>query len=109
MKKGAIFDMDGLMFDTERLWQEGWRELARANGYEPSKDFAREISGTSGEVMNGVILKYYPTVDAPAFAASCREKVEVALARSVPIKPGLFDILNYFRDHGVRMAVASSS
>ena len=39
MKKSAIFDMDGLMFDTERLWQEGWRELARANGYEPSADF----------------------------------------------------------------------
>ena len=32
MKQGAIFDMDGLMFDTERLWQEGWRILAERYG-----------------------------------------------------------------------------
>ncbi len=109
MKKGAIFDMDGLMFDTERLWQKGWRELARANGYKPSMDFAREISGTSGEVMSAVIHKYYPAVDPKEFAGACRKKVVDALAVNVPIKEGLFDILNFLRDRGVKMAVASSS
>ncbi len=109
MKKGAIFDMDGLMFDTERLWQKGWRELARANGYKPSMEFARDVMGTSGELMWAVINKYYPSVDPKEFAAACRKKVAEALAVEVPVKEGLYEILNYFRDHNVKMAVASSS
>ncbi|MBQ7677815.1 MAG: HAD-IA family hydrolase [Lachnospiraceae bacterium] len=109
MKKGAIFDMDGLMFDTERLWQDGWRKLARENGYEPSEDFSKEIMGTSGEVMYAVIHKHYPEVEPESFAGACRKMVADALKKEVPIKPGLFDILDFFRERNVKMAVASSS
>lgn len=109
MKKGAIFDMDGLMFDTERLWQDGWRELAHQYGYEPSPDFSREVMGTSGEVMYAVIRKYYPEVEPESFAGACRKRISDALAKEVPVKPGLFDILEFFRQNHVKMAVASSS
>ena len=109
MKKGAIFDMDGLMFDTEAIWQEGWRVMAEKNGYEPSADFGRDISGTSGEVMRDVVRRYYPKVDVDAFIAEERVIVEERLSKEVPIKPGLFEILELFRRSGVKMAVASSS
>ncbi|MBR1628031.1 MAG: HAD family phosphatase [Lachnospiraceae bacterium] len=109
MKKGAIFDMDGLMFATEGLWQEGWRMLAKKYGYEPSADFGRDISGTSGEVMEGVVRKYYPGIDVKAFILEERAYVEDCLEKEVPIKWGLFEILRLFKANGVKMAVASSS
>lgn len=109
MKQGAIFDMDGLMFDTEALWQENWRRLAVKYGYEPSADFGRDISGTSGETMLGVVRKYYPGIDAEQFITEERAAVEACLEQEVPLKKGLFILLELFREHGVRMAVASSS
>ena len=109
MKKGAIFDMDGLMFDTEALWQQGWRMLAKKYGYEPSADFGREISGTSGEVMIGVVKKHYEGIDAEKFINEERAYVTGLLEEEVPVKEGLFVLLDFLKEHGVKMAVASSS
>lgn len=45
--KGAIFDMDGLLFDTENIYQETWNELAAENGVTLGIDFVGDICGTS--------------------------------------------------------------
>lgn len=55
--KGAIFDMDGLLFDTEKVFQETWQELAHENGVVLAGDFAREISGSSGERLKAILRK----------------------------------------------------
>lgn len=109
MKKGAIFDMDGLMFDTEALWQQGWRMLAEKYGYEPSAEFGREISGTSGDVMIGVVKKHYPGIDVEKFIGEERAYVTGLLEDEVPVKEGLFVLLDFLKENGVKMAVASSS
>ena len=41
--KGAIFDMDGLLFDTENIYQETWNELAAENGVTLGADFVGDI------------------------------------------------------------------
>ena len=41
--KGAIFDMDGLLFDTENIYQETWNELAAENGVTLGIDFVGDI------------------------------------------------------------------
>ena len=51
MKKAAIFDMDGLMFDTERIWKDSWNTIVPRYGYEPAPAFPKEVCGTSGEHM----------------------------------------------------------
>ena len=48
MKKGAIFDMDGLLFDSERAYQVSWRLTAEAHGIDLDPAFAKEIMGSSG-------------------------------------------------------------
>lgn len=59
--------------------------------------------------MREIILQYYPQVDAKAFADDCILRVERELETHVPEKTGVRDILQYFKQHGVRVAVASSS
>lgn len=109
MKKGAIFDMDGLLFDTERLFRDGWLEMARQFDQVPHPDFPAAVAGTSGAGMCEVIRRYYPKVDAFAFQEGCYAYAARILEQGPPEKPGVKDILAFFRDRGVRLAVASSS
>ena len=72
MKKAAIFDMDGLMFDTERIWKDSWNAIVPKYGYEPDPTFPKEVCGTSGEHTLEVIRKHYPGIDAVAYRADVR-------------------------------------
>ncbi len=109
MKRAAIFDMDGLLFDTERIYQEGWVVTARQFGYIPDPDFTSAICGTSGQTAYGVINKYYPGSDAPLFWDFCVKWVFGELEKSVPVMPGAEEILAFFQEKGVKVGVASSS
>ena len=109
MLKGAIFDMDGLMFDTEQIWQKNWKLIADEMGVTLAEDFKYNICGTSGALMNSVIEKYYGVEDGSAIAADCKKRVHDDLMEFTPEKPGVHEILEFFRDAGVRIAVASSS
>lgn len=110
MKRGAIFDMDGLLLDTERLYQESWVEMARAFGLVPDPAFPSAVSGTSGEGMREVIRRYYPAVDPYAFQSGCIARVGGILdEQGPPVKPGAGELLEYLSTRGVKLAVASSS
>ena len=109
MKKGAIFDMDGLMFDTESMYQKVWREMAEEQGIHLPIEFTKEICGTNGDLLNSIVVKYYHTDNPQALFQRCFSEVAEQLKQDVPVKPGLFEILSFFNDSGVKLAVASSS
>lgn len=110
MKRGAIFDMDGLLLDTERLYQESWVEMAHSFGQLSDPTFPSAVSGTSGEGMRAVIRRYYPAVDPYAFQTGCLARVDAILEKQgPPVKPGARELLEYLSAQGVSIAVASSS
>lgn len=109
MKKGAIFDMDGLLFDTEKYYRDGWEQVAGEFGVTHNPEFPKAVCGTSKESMFEVIRAYYPSVDAEEFVRRCLEVVEARMRVSIDEKPGLHEILSFFRENGVRMAIGSSS
>lgn len=109
MKTGAIFDMDGLMFDTESLYQNAWRQEARRMGITLGDDFVMEICGTNGDLLLSIVKKYYHTDDPIRIRDAVIQSVEDHLRQEVPVKPGLFEILKYLKEQGVKLAVASSS
>lgn len=108
MKKGAIFDQDGLMFDTEKIWQESWAATAAEFGRSVPEGFSKEICGGSGEGTVRTVKKYFPELDAGAFITRARERTYRKQQEYLPEKPGLRQLLQFFRENGVKMAVASS-
>lgn len=109
MKKGAIFDQDGLMFDTEAVYVRAWNLAGERMGFEVPAGFCAAVSGTCGENMRRIVREWFPGVDCDAFKDLTYEISYEMQSRGVPEKPGLHEILEYFRSQGVKLAVASSS
>lgn len=106
---GAIFDMDGVLFDTEQVYQQTWHEIAAERGIELAAEFLQAITGTSGAHMHHVLEHYYHVQDGAALAKECMGRVRRKLSVHVPMKPGVCEILEFFREKHMPAAVASSS
>lgn len=110
MKHGAIFDMDGTLFDTEKLYRRAWLEVAPEFGEEPNPELPIAACGTNmGEESEQVVMKIYPNVDGHAYVARVLELVEASRQKNLELMAGVEEILNFFRDAKVKMAVASSA
>ena len=109
MKRGAIFDMDGTLVDTERFYRKGWLEVADQFGYERKPALATAMSGATAKKMPEILRSFYPDVDAEEYGRRVREIVRIESEKELNLMSGVKDILDYFKAQGVLMAVASSS
>lgn len=111
MIEALIFDMDGLLFDSERVVQRTWNIAGEELGFGP---VGENIYNTLGMNLKSR-TEYFKVVygqDFPMdkFADRTRE-IYYAIAREegVPLKPGVRAILEYGKQHGYKMGVATSS
>lgn len=113
MVQGVIFDMDGLMFDTEPVWGACWAPVCAKFGMEDrvTDQMIAGVRGCAGDTMHAALRKYLGE-DAPVEEIWVEEKklVHARIAtEGVPKKPGLDELLEYLHDCAIPMAVASSS
>ncbi len=111
MIKGVVFDMDGLMFDSERLINMGWHYACEQAGFSISDDVILKTLGIDLENTKRVFLEElgsdldYDSLD--------RVRVEFMKQyleeKGVPYKPGLFELLDYLKANGYKMTVATST
>jgi HAD superfamily hydrolase (TIGR01509 family) len=107
----VIFDMDGLLFDTEHKWQEMERDFAKNMGITITAEMQKMTLGLRTNEM----IRYwynYKAWPGPDFQKSERE-IEETMRHFYIAEAGLMKgtkyILDLFRTHGIRTAIASSS
>ena len=107
--KGVIFDMDGLMFDTERIWDQFWSPCCRKMSLpDPPPEFYSNGRGLAGEHQLQYIAGYYGDKAEELLHAVWAYGGE-QIKKGVPCKPGLKELLSYLEDLGMPRIVASSS
>ena len=112
MIDAVIFDMDGLMFDTERLYM---RALLEYVGPKTGADFPMEgILRTLG-CNHADFVRLFPELFGIVITpAECTELVSEWMQREIethgmPVKPGLYDLLDALKAQGFKIALATGT
>jgi sugar-phosphatase len=109
--EAVVFDMDGVLVDSEPLWREVEREVARGLGFELTDTDLEATTGVRiGEVVRGWHDRW-PWERPPVedVARSVVDGVGAAVRDRGAVLPGAVEAVRYARGVGVRVALASSS
>ena len=110
MIKGAIFDQDGLLFDTESVYAKAWVEVSERHGYGFTDAMTRRISGFGRGEIGSEVARLSKIDDVEGYIDEVMVRArELLLAAPPKLKPGAREILEFFAGRGVKMALASSS
>lgn len=110
-KKAVIFDMDGLMIDSERVTWEGYQKECSLRGYEMTLDFYMQLLGHPMAPVRKMMREHFgESFPMEEIIHSVHHNMDLQFStEGVPVKPGLMEILNYTKEHGYRTMVATSS
>ena len=109
--RAAIFDMDGLLIDSERAIMRAWVAAARDEGFDLSDaDYLRTVGRSLRDSLD-ILLEHFGSRQAlDAVRARARETLAPGGSHAVfPLKPGVRRVLEMLGERGVPCAVASSS
>lgn len=111
MIKAVVFDMDGVLIDTEKHYYEAWQEAARSFGYDFRSEHALMLrscdANVAAKMMKGIFGEDF---DYFAVREVRRGLVAERLKKyGLEKKPGLDEILDYLRQNGIKTAVATAT
>ena len=109
--RGVLFDMDGLVVDTEKLFTRFWMKAAQFYGFPMTREQAlgmRSLSKTAGQAQ---LRSYFgPAADYAQIRAKRIEQMGAYIAaHGVEAKPGIYVLMDYLNEHNIPCAVTSSS
>lgn len=109
--KAIIFDMDGLMVDTEPIYKDALQNSARSFGYELDDAFYFTLTGRPHNVIREMIHEHlgnsFPIDEFWSYWPGVfTSRIETY---GLHQKPGLLELLSYIKQHNLPAAVATSS
>jgi beta-phosphoglucomutase-like phosphatase (HAD superfamily) len=108
--EGVIFDMDGLLLDTETYYKVAIFDACNALGSEMTDDIHSSLIGTPKELGDEKLRAAFgPAFDIAKYHEICHARFAAQIAHNVPRKHGVSDILGWLFEHRIPIGIATSS
>lgn len=108
--QAVLFDMDGLLIDSERIGCDVVSQVAAEMGYQITPQQATLTLGVSRDGSRKLYAQHFPGLDYDHLHNMFEQKMHrLALEGRLPLKTGAAQLLSFLKEKGIPMAVASSS
>lgn len=106
----VVFDVDGLMIDTESVWKNAFDKAGDKYGIPNLGDtLFPSLIGKRLEDEQELLDRLLPSDIQNPLINEWRQIGLGSLEREVPVKPGLYEMLDYLEQHHIKMAVATTT
>lgn len=111
MIKAVIFDMDGVLIDTEKYLVKYWCEAAREFGFEMKREHGLLIRSLAGKYAEPLLKDLLgQDFDYQKIRMRRKELMEEQLFKNgIEKKPGVDEVLSYLKEKGLKTAVATAT
>lgn len=109
--KAVIFDMDGVIFDSERAVYNEWKEIADKYGFQNLDTVYQKCIGVNAAKAKELFLEFYgPDFPYETYREEESRKYHAKYDNgNLPVKKGVRELLSALKENGFFVAIASST
>lgn len=108
--KNIVFDMDGVIFDTEKIWVEAYKKASKKFNQNFDETLRKQVCGMNNNEINKIFAEKFPEIDALQVRKFMTDYVQKTIQKQgVQLKDGFVELIHFLKTKKFKLALATGS